>query len=98
MNVNIVILPFDEVPKEYKFNSSRGLNIGGICRGVWDKAYNISINGNLIADLEDCDVDEGIVYVQDEENSLYFWIDFGCIDLKRTVLCKEILQYLVNYF
>lgn len=88
MNVNVVILPFDEVPEECKFH----------VKNAWDKAYEESIHGNLIVDLEDFDVDEGFVYVQNEKNLLYFWIDIKCIDLKRTVLCEEILQYLINYF
>lgn len=94
MNVNVVILPFDEVPEERKFHGS----VGGIAKNAWDKAYEESIHGNLIVDLEDFDVDEGIVYVQNEKNLLYFWIDIEYIDLKRTVLCEEILQYLVNCF
>lgn len=98
MNVNVVILPFDEVPEECKFYNSCGVNVCGIYKCKWDKVYKVSVQGNLIADLKDFDVVEGLVCVQDEEDSLYFWIDFGCIDLKRTVLCKEILQYLVNYF
>lgn len=98
MNVNVVILPFDEVPEECKFHGSRGVYIDGICRKVWDKAYEASIHGNLIADLEDFDVDEGLVYVENEENLIFFWTELKCIDLKRTVLCEEILQYLVNYF
>ena len=94
MNVNIVILPFDEVPEECKFNGS----IGGITRESWNKAYEESIHGNLIADLEDFEVDEGIFYVQNAENLIFFWTNFECIDLKRTVLCEEVLPYLVNYF
>lgn len=94
MNVNVVILPFDEVPEECKFHGS----VGGIVKNKWDKAYEESIHGNLIVDLEDFDVDEGLVYVQNAKNLLYFWIDIECIDLKKTVLYKEILQYLVNYF
>ena len=97
MNVNVVILPFDEVPEECKFRGSRGVDIGGIHRNAWDKAYEASINGNLIANLEDFDVDEGFVYVQNEENFIYFWTYFECIDLKKTVLCKELLLYLINY-
>lgn len=98
MNVNVVILPFDEVPEECKFHGSHGVDIGGIYRNAWDKAYEASIHGNLIVDLEDFEVDEGIVYVQNAENLIFFWTNFECIDLKRTVLCEEILQYLVNYF
>lgn len=94
MNVNVVILPFDKVPKEYKYYDA----VGGIVKSKWNKAYEESIHGNLIVDLKDFDVDEGVVYVQDEKNLLCFWTYIECIDLKRTILRKEILPYLVNYF
>lgn len=94
MNVNVVILPFDEVPEECKFHGT----VCGVVKNDWDKAYEESVHGNLIVDLQDFEVDEGIFYVQNEENLIFFWTNFECIDLKRTVLCEEILQYLVNYF
>ena len=94
MNVNVVILPFDEVPEEYKIHGS----VGGVLKSIWDKAYELSIHGNLILKSRSSDVKDGVFYVQNKENLISFWIHFGCIDLKRTVLCEEILSYLVNYF